>query len=175
MCHVDTYVNMGTIRIALLIFALSIVIAPLVSLSETIIPLVLIGVLIFFPGKESVPRLIRWMPYIWGLSFLESVFILIDYLCGSRLFPAEIYAVIKMNEVILALVFAPALIWSFYRNKSLLAWIVYMNAVISVFISIYNFTLTAGTVKPWIDLSASIATEAVLVAYFYKKLFLVKT
>lgn len=162
---------MRTWKFVLFIILLSFLVAPLVSLSEALIPLVLVGVLIYFPGSDSKPRLIRWLPFLWGLSFIESILIVIDSVAALKMFPAEIYAIIKMNEVMLTLAFAPAMIWSFYKKTDLFKWLFYANMAISIILSIYNFSATTITTKAWIDMFAGIITDIVLIIYFQKKLF----
>ncbi len=158
-------------KFVLFIIILSIVVAPLVSVSEAIIPLALVTVLIYFPGDGEKPRLIRWLPYIWGLSFIESLIIVIDNVSGAKIFPPEIYAIIKMNETMLTLAFAPVMIWAFYKKQDLFKWLFYANMVLSMILSFYNFAVDEQTVKNWIDLIASISTDIILIIYFQKKLF----
>ena len=64
----------GWLKILIVLGLSSLVISALGAVSQYLVPAFLMAALIIFPGSDQDnPRLIKWLPVLWGLSFAVAI------------------------------------------------------------------------------------------------------
>ena len=160
----------AVLRALVILILISLVLGPLAAVADTVVPLLLILALIWFPGEKNNPRLVRFMPLLWAISFFEALIIMIDFVFELRLFPRELYAMIKIEDAVFAFATAPVLIWFYYRNTRVFKPVLVVCMLLSAALSVYSFLAQDITIKTSFDFIASVTFDAIVGIYLYRKI-----
>lgn len=137
-------------------------------LTCVLIPTIFI-LLMMFPGKDPEnPRLFKVTPWIWSLSFLSAVTLLLADLFEKDLFGQ---GTPKPSNVELAgavITYLP-LMWTFLRRHPLFKPVLIGATVISLGTSIYAYLESTREFDHLIDMWGSLIAEGILVPYLFIK------
>lgn len=159
------------LKIAAVILALSLVVPMAAVFSEALFFLVIVALFALFPGKDAAkPRLLKIMPWLWGLSFAASVAVLAARAMGKELIPNDgTTPAITQVELIGTIVVTPLLLRAFLMKKRFFPHLLIASSAAVLALSIHEFATGTQGPREIINLAAEVATEALLTAYLVLK------
>jgi len=125
--------------------------------------------LMMFPGPDPEnPRLFKVTPWIWSLSFLSAVALLIADLLGKDLFAQGTQKPSNVELVAAVATYVP-LMWTFIKRHPSFRPVLIVATLISLGSSVYAYMDSIRDFDQLIDMWGSLIAEGILVPYLYIK------
>lgn len=156
------------LKIFIVLFLCSIFANFLHAFSEHWITPIFLIALILFPGRISPPRLVRWIPWIWLLSGIVTVALLISSFLGKPLLPPEADAPTDL-ELWSSLIFLPLLLWTYWKNTKFFLMVLLFSTIWSSGLNLYVFINSAQDASAFLKLSGNLVAEWILFIYLKQK------
>lgn len=139
---------MAIFKKILLLLSLFLVFSLLGSF-KVFIPVLFVIVFVVFPGSGVKPWLVRLAPWLWGLSFVLALILVLFQNLSSQGLPQELTEVSK-TELWGTLIFVPFLLWGYIRENKPFLWILWVS---------FAFSITTESINYW---SESVELEKLL-------------
>jgi hypothetical protein len=158
------------LKILGLLFFLSVIFSILgAAISEfLIVPLVLIT-LILFPGKDAKnPRLVRFIPWIWGLGAAISLVFLLAELIGRPMASPEMHNP-TLPELWSTVLLTPPLIWALVRRNRFFRPLLIGSAILFTGLEFWIYSESNADIKAIFELVGGASSELILAIYLFIK------
>lgn len=157
-------------KILFILILLSLVFTIFAQVAESLIPITLLTSLILFPGPdEENPRLIRWVPALWVLSFAVALAFLIARWFGKELAATDSHTISDM-EILSTLVFSLPLAWTLIKRQPIFKWLLLASTVVSIWTEYEDYLHSPpGQLRAIIELAGSATAEVLLAVYLLLK------
>lgn len=157
------------LKILVILMLLSAVLSALGPAASSYLFIVGFVALVFFPGKDPQnPRLVRWVPWLWGLNFVAATVLLGAQFIGKDLLTADVDAP-SNAELWATLVFAPVLIWTLIKRHRTFRIVLIIAAVTSLGLQISEYSQSTQDAKATLTLIGESLSELILAVYLFVK------
>lgn len=157
------------LKIVIILMLTSLVFSVLNAAAGSFILLLVLIALIVFPGKDPAnPRLVRWMPALWGLNFLAALAFLVAGALGKSLVSAET-ELPSPGELWGTIFFVPPLIWTLVKRHRLFKPLLIASTVFMLGLELYKFTESLRDAKAVIELIGEGSAELILTIYLLRR------
>lgn len=145
------------------------ILLPVLGSSGSLLLVLIIGVLMLFPGKDSDnPTLFKVLPWLWVLNWLGSC-VLAWNLWGNKFISQPEIDRISGLEIFVTLTFTPILFFAFINRSKKIREILITSAILAVGASLVNAS-SQSVMELWIDLLGTLASEVMVIVYSWKRL-----
>ena len=157
------------LKILVILFFLFIVFSVLGAVSPYIIPLALAVSLILFPGTDQAnPRLVKVIPWFWGLEIIVSfIFVALD-LAGKKLFESDQRQPTAI-EIWSGIIFTAPLIWLIVKRHKAFRPMLVVATLVNLAIGFWVYSDSIGDVKAKFELAGGVTTELLVSIYLLVK------
>ncbi|MBI3557029.1 MAG: hypothetical protein HY074_12255 [Deltaproteobacteria bacterium] len=157
------------LKILIILLLSFIVFSVLGAVSPYIIPLVLAVSLMLFPGNDlAAPRLVKVMPWFWGLEILVSfVFIALD-LAGKKLFESDQRQPTAI-EIWSGIILTAPLIWLIVKRHKAFRPMLVLATLVNLAIGFWVYSGSLGDIKAKFELAGGVSTELLVSIYLLMK------
>jgi hypothetical protein len=154
------------LKILAVILLLSLVFTALAAVSAYIITTVVLIVLILFPGKDlENPRIVKLVPWFWGLGMVVAVFFLVMDALGKSIMPGADSRPPTPAELWSTILFTPPLVWAFVKRNLFFRPILIVSSLVFVGIEFWLYSDSAKHISDVFDLVGNISAEVILTVY----------
>lgn len=145
------------------------VILPVLGSSGSLLLIIIVGVLMIFPGKDRTnPTLFKVLPWLWILNWLGSCILAWNLWINHFISQPEIDRISGL-EILATLIFTPYLTVAFVKNNRKIREILVISAVLAVGASLIN-AISQPMMELWIDCLGTLIAEIMVIMYSWKKL-----
>lgn len=145
------------------------VVLPVLGSSGSVLLVLVIGVLMLFPGKDANnPTLFKVIPWLWLLNWLGSCVLAWNLWVNKFISQPEIDR-ISGFEIFITLTFTPILFFAFINRWKSVRVILIASAVLAVIASLINAS-SQSVIELWIDLLGTLASEVMVIMYSWNRL-----
>lgn len=157
------------LKILVILLLTSLVFSALNAAAGTFILTLLLIVLIFFPGPDAKnPRLVRWIPWIWGLNFLAALAFLVAGAMGKSLVGPEADAPTS-GELWATVVFAPLLMATLLKRHVAFKPLLIVSTVLFLGLEAKEYADSLQDGKALLELIGEGSAEIILTSYLLVK------
>lgn len=157
------------LKILVILLLTSLVFSALNAAAGTFILTLFLIALILFPGPDAQnPRLVRWIPWIWGLNFFAAIAFLVAGFMGKSLVGPEANAP-TVGELWATVVFAPLLIATLLKQHALFKPLLIASTVLFLGLEAKEYSDSLQDGKALLALVGEGSAGIVLTAYLLVK------